>query len=136
MRSETIRKGEIAKCRVLLRAYEKGVTASVPTIETDYDLVLDVKGQLVRVQVKYAGASPSRASGAVELGLRRTTWTKKVLTYSPREIDALLVFIPQLDAVVWLPPKVWAGKTSLTLRYEDSRNRQKKRVLDARDFVW
>lgn len=135
MRSETTRKGEIAKCKVLLRSYEKGIAVSVPTVDCDYDLIIDQEGKLHRVQVKYA-AGKSGASGSVLLNLRRTTRNKKVLVYEAKNVDAILVYLPATDRVVWLPPKLWAGKTSLTIRYEPTKNNQAKVLLNAKDYFW
>jgi hypothetical protein len=119
-----------------VRAAEKGLVASIPTTEAVYDLVIDAQGRLVRAQVKYAGAQAPRVRGAVFLGLRRTTRNKRVLTYSEKDLDVILAYIPQLDAIVWLPPMVWSGKSSVTLRYVDTQNCQKCGITDVRSFIW
>lgn len=110
MRSETQRKGELAKCKVLFRAYEKGMLVSEPTIDADYDLIIDDNDHLFRCQVKYADSSPSNSSGCVKLGLRRTTRNGKILLYDPKHIDAILVYLHKVDKIVWLPAEKWIGK--------------------------
>jgi len=136
MRSETCRKGEIAKCEVLRRAYERDIVVSIPTIDADYDLVFDVDGKLIKAQVKYASGKPSNSTGSVFLDLRRTTRNGKVLTYQRHEVDVLLVYLADEDKVVWLPPDVWDGKSSVTIRTKPSKNRQLKGLRLASDYEW
>jgi len=136
MRSETCRKGEIAKCAVLKRAYEKGVVVSIPTIDADYDALLDVGGRFVRAQIKYVDGKVSHSTGSVFLGLRRTTRNGKVLVYSRDDIDIILAYLPSIDAVLWLPCELWEGKTSVTIRTHSTKNNQKSGVVLAHDLMW
>lgn len=135
MRSETCRKGEIAKCAVLKRAYEKDIVVSIPTIDTDYDAVMEVEGRLLRVQVKYIDAC-AKNNGSVELGLRRTTRNRKVLLYSREEIDAIVAYIPSVDKVIWMPHELWDGRSSMTIRISPTKNNQKSRVVMLDDYLW
>jgi hypothetical protein len=137
MRSETCRKGEMAKSKVIFRAYEKGIIVSIPTIEVDYDLVMDIDGVLKKIQVKWCDSATRRGSeGSVFLTLRRTTRSNKQLTYSEDAVDLLMVYLPKIDKVICLPPDIWHEKSSLTIRYSKAMNNQKSKVLMAENYVW
>jgi hypothetical protein len=136
MRSDTVRRGEIAKCEVLRRAYEKGVVVSLPTVDTDYDAILEIDGKLYRGQIKYANSKASNSAGAILLYLRRTTRNKRRLVYTRDKVDVMLVYLPAIDKVLWLPPKVWDGKTTLSIRTAPSKNGQQYPGLQAADHVW
>jgi len=132
-------KGLFAQEKVILRAIEKGVTVSRPICETcRYDLILD-DGKLWRVQVKYAGGKSSHTEGAVMVALR--TWnhkgpTKKNKVYSSTEVDALLVYVPRLDKVLWFDAGVFAGKTALSVRVTPTKSNQRKRCHFAESYIW
>ena len=136
MRSLTTRKGEIARCRVLARACERGHLASIPVLDHDYDLILDIDQKLWRVQVKYVGGGPSKTEGSVFLDLRRTTRNGKVLVYSKKMIDAIIVYLPKTEQVLWLPPKLWHNKSSITLRYAEARSGRKLGIHSVDDYLW
>ena len=133
MRSETQRKGEVARLKVMLRAYERGNVVSVPTVDAPYDLVIDVDG-LKRVQVKYADGG--KAEGSAVLWLRRNSKSGKTLQYKKDELDALAVYIPAIDKVLWFEPCDFLGKSSLAIRYAPAKNKQEKGVIWADNFVW
>jgi hypothetical protein len=130
----TFEKGEIAMLKVQLRALEKGVVVSKPTVESRYDLILDFNGKLFRAQVKYAG---DELGGAVQLDLRKETRNNgKKKVYLATEIDAVLVYIPQIDAVLWLPPDKFHGKQSINIRFNPCKNHQKSGISLANDLRW
>jgi hypothetical protein len=132
---EKYKKGQEAVLRVQLRAAQLGMIVSMPTTEERYDLLLDDGKRIYRVQVKYT--SRQVANGSVELDLRKETRSNgKKRAYSAKEIDLVLVYVPQIDGILWLESKVFADCRSLTFRFEESRNRQKKKVRMTKDFVW
>src|SRR5262245_23471628 len=108
--------GEIAVAKVILRVIEKGWTACKPIIECRYDLILDDGLKLYRVQVKYAdGKSPKQVSGVVPVGLKkwRSDGRPPILCYTAAEIDAVLVYVPKIDKLLWFGPEVFEEKTML-----------------------
>ncbi len=130
--------GEFAIAKVVLRAIEKGVTPSRPLIECRYDLILD-DGKPHRVQVKYAGGkAPKQASGVVPVGLKkwRTDGRPPIRYYTAEEIDAVVVYLPVTDQILWLGPEVFEGRTMLHVRLEPTRNGQEKGCLMAAEYVW
>jgi hypothetical protein len=131
--------GEFAIAKVVLRAIEKGVTASRPMMECRYDLILDDGLKLYRVQVKYAGGKPRRhVSGAIAVGLKkwRTDGRPPIWFYTAAEIDAVLVYVRKIDQLLWFGPEVFEGRRVLQIRLEPSRNGQHKGRLMADDYIW
>jgi len=135
MASDTTIKGELACLHLEKRAYEKGAIVSRPTIECGYDRLIDYKGKIYRVQVKYAGGSASHAEGVATTNLRRSDRNKSQ-TYTKKEIDAVVCYLPDADLLCWLPPDVWEGKSALSIRYKLPKNGQKKGCLMAESYIW
>lgn len=136
MLHETYQKGEIAFLRCALRAVEKGMVVSRPTVDTRYDAILDTGKKLLRVQVKYADGKSTHAAGSVVVGLKKTNRRGETKSYTKDEIDALLVFVPKIDAVLMFAPKDFHGKNEITVRLEPPKNNQKKSVKLAETFRW
>jgi hypothetical protein len=89
--------------------------------------------------VKYAGAkAPKQASGVIPVGLKkwRTDGRPPIWHYTAAEVDAILVYVPAIDKVLWFGPEVFEKRTMLHLRIAPSRNGQKKGCLLAADYVW
>ncbi len=69
---DQLRKADLARLKVEMRALELGVVCSRPVIEgTRYDCILDTGTHLYRAQVKYGNGIPTAASGAVAISLTR-----------------------------------------------------------------
>jgi len=130
----THQKGEIAQLHVQLRATEKGFTVCLPTVEARYDLILDDSGTLIRGQVKYADRWVGH--GAIELDLRRDTRNVgRKRAYEKSEVDAVIIYVPREDLILWLPPKVFHKKKTINIRFSPAKNGTKT-VFDAKDFIW
>jgi hypothetical protein len=137
IRSDTIRKGESAVYRSVLRAIELGWTVSRPCVEgSRYDLVVDRgRGRMERVQVKYC---ERRHGGAYELTLTRHSGgrTRRIYSYDESEVDAVAAYLAQDDLLVWLPVCEWNGRTAINLRIDAPRNGQRRSIRMAADFRW
>lgn len=136
MKVTTNVKGQLAISKTELRALELGYIPSRPVFDTRYDLILDNFKSLIRVQVKYADGTPSKSKGAVVVKLAYEDRSKKVYTYQESEVDGLIVYIPKIDKLCFLKPKVFVGKRNLNIRLEKSGNNQKKGVIFAEDYLW
>jgi hypothetical protein len=51
-------------------------------------------------------------------------------------VDALLVYVPQIDRVLRFEADFFCERASFTVRTEPARNGQIKGVLIATDFIW
>jgi hypothetical protein len=124
-------KGQIAFLRVQVEAVWKEATVLLPTMPRRYDCVLEWGGQFFRCQVKYADCKAPHSQGALQLDLR-----KRKKTYSRDEIDVVLVYVPQIDKVLWLPPEIFHQKAMLYLGWLPAKNNQRQRCLMAEDYIW
>jgi hypothetical protein len=130
--------GELAVAKVVLHAIEKGVGVFRPVVECRYDLIID-DGNLYRVQVKYAGGkSPKQCRGVIPVGLKKSRKDGRppLKSYTAEEIDAVLVYLPATDQLLWFGPEIFVGRSFLHIRLEPARNGQKKGCLMAADYVW
>jgi hypothetical protein len=137
---KSIFKGARGVHEVISRALSKYIYASIPVMETRYDLILDDDGELYRTQVKFCDRL-TRDDDAVIVCLRtknydeKNNWrqVKTNKTYSDDEIDVVIAYIPKLQKFAWLPSKLFNGKTQITLRFSNLK-RKTTRYLD--DFLW
>jgi hypothetical protein len=127
----TDQKGQIAFLKVQIEAARKGAGVCLPTTPARYDAVLDYQGKLYRAQVKYAAAKAQRSQGAVRVDLRRRS-----RCYTADEIDVLLVYVPQLDCICWIPAQVFADRSLLTLRLAPAKNGQSNGCRMIQEFIW
>lgn len=128
-------KGDLAIAKVLLSATEKGFVVSKPMSDSSrYDLVVD-DGKLNRTQVKYADGKASHADGVARLCLEKR-YKNKILYYSEKDIDLLLVYIPKIDRICAFKSDMFAGRSNLYIRYEPSKNGQKTGCIQAADYFW
>jgi hypothetical protein len=130
--------GELAVAKVVVRAMAKGITPYRPLVECRCDSILD-DGRLHRVQVKYAGGkSPKQASGVIPVGLKkwRTDGRPPIRFYTKEEVDAVPVYLPATDQILWLGPEVFEGRMLVHPRLVPARNGQKKGCVMAADCVW
>lgn len=87
-----------------------------------------------RVQVKYGGA---KKDGAIVVTLSSSYNGSTVLrSYSKEEIDALVIYLPDTDDLVWLEAKHVVDKKAIQLRREKPKNNQKKGIWMVEDFIW
>lgn len=137
-------KGEIAKLKVELRAAEKGWISSRTIEGARYDLVLDDGSKLFKVQVKWTSVVSAHSSGAVQVSLRQNNGDdrnliyrrRKTRTYNRDEVDAVVVYISQIDKLCWFDPEVFENKDVLNIRYEPTKNGQIKNVMFAENYFW
>lgn len=137
MKLTTNVKGQIAASKAELRALELGYIPSKPIFNARYDMILDdTKGKLLKIQIKYGDGKLSNSSGSVTAKLGYEDRRKNVYTYQNSEIDALIVYLPKIDRLCYLPPELFIGKVKVCIRYQDSKNHQNKGVIYARDYYW
>lgn len=129
-------KGQLAVSKAELRALELGCLPSRPLFDSRYDMIIDTGKKLERIQVKYANGRSTNTSGSVVVKLEYIDRQKKTYTYQNDEVDALIVYIPRIDKLCYLPKKIFVGKKKLSIRIEKSRNNQKKGVIAAEDYYW
>ena len=111
-------RGDIAEQTLGLRALRNGWGVSKPVGDRlPYDLILDVDGQLHRVQVKSAWFDENSQTWMTDT--RRTKTNRRRMKrekYKDTDFDLALVFIEKLDVWYVIPPQIFNSYTStLTL---------------------
>jgi len=134
---EQLKKADIARIKVEMRALELGAVCSRPVVEgTRYDCILDTGSRLFRAQIKYGDGKTTGCCGVVAVNLRKQIGKNKNHPYLKDEVDVILVYVPKIDAICWFGPEVFGGKSALAIRIAPSLNGQSKRCLLASDFLW
>jgi hypothetical protein len=130
----TNQKGAIAETAIACAATKLGFGVLWPLAEGErYDLVLDLRPRLVRVQCKWA----VRRGDVVEV---RTGTSRRGpegfirTTYAPGEIDAVAGYCESLDRCYLLPIEIAAGRATFYLRLAPSKNNQRLGVNWASEF--
>ena len=134
MELSSSQKGGLAELKVAAEAADLGFGILRPATEgLRYDLVLDVGGTLLRVQVKWATLKglvvsiPLRTSRHTPGGYVRTQ-------YSTAEIDGFAAYCRELDRCFFLPIAQFLGRTNVHLRLGPTRNGQLRGVKMADDY--
>jgi antitoxin (DNA-binding transcriptional repressor) of toxin-antitoxin stability system len=131
-------KGAVAEQAIVLAAMKLGVPVLRPVAEHGRaDLVLEIGGELCRVQVKWGHLSAARDVVTVRLGTCRCTPRGYVRsTYGEHEVDLFAVYCGELDRCFLLPADLLARKTYVSLRLTAPRNGQRSCINLADDFTF
>ncbi len=131
---KTDQKGAIAEIEVAAAAVRLGVPVFKPVAERGRaDLVLEIGGQLLRVQCKWG-----RKRGdviVVNIGGNYLTPAGYVRsTYSADEIDVVASYCQELDRCYLLPVSLIEGCRSIQLRLAPTRNNQRASLHWAAEY--
>ena len=129
----TDQKGAIAELAIARAAAEFGIGVwTAQTIER-FDLIFDLRPQLVRVQCKWA----CRRDDVLVVRCcshRRNRDGVVRRRYSSDEIDAFAAYCAELNRCYLLPADLFAGRTMIHLRLEPPQNNQKLGINWANDY--
>jgi hypothetical protein len=121
-------KGAAAEAAITSAVIQLGLTVLRPLCEgRRYDLIVDLEPTLLRVQCKLV----RRRGGVLMVRLETSRHTPRgyvFTSYSATEIDAVVVYSPELNRSFLLPIDEVAGKRAVHLRLEPARNRQAKGI--------
>ena len=122
-------KGKIAELMVSAKLLEMEWKILTPLGENNrYDLVAEKDGNFIRIQVKYV----TPTSGVLDVNCKSSNnWS--VLRYTPDEIDVLAVF-DSINRNIYFVPVTKLNSSTIKLRIEPTKNRQKKKIRFAQDF--
>ena len=130
-------KGDLADLMVAADLRRRGFKLAFPFGEDwDYDLIIERTGKLERVQVKY-----SKSDGVtIVVRARSHSLTngkvRSVKHYTAATIDWLAVYDPTNDCCYYVPAaELGEGRSTLTLRVAPTRNRQRRRIRLATDYL-
>jgi hypothetical protein len=127
-------KGSIAESAIVHAAVKLDIGVFKPLSDGErYDLILDLRPRLVRVQCKWA-----TLRGDVVIvwsrSCRRTRDGYLRRIYTAQEIDAFAAYCAELDRCFYLPIERFDGRTSIQLRLAPTRNNQALGINWADDF--
>lgn len=126
-------KGDLAQLKVETAALEKGYVISRPATACRYDLIVDDGQKLWRVQVKYANGKSSNTKNSVVASLNYTDRNRKEHCYTADQIDAMAIYVPQVDKVLWLSADKVCGKSKFQIKI----NGRKGRLSNwYENFIW
>jgi hypothetical protein len=127
MQLETNHVGDVAEQAVILKALQRNWGVSRPIGNSlPYDLVIDVEGELRKIQVKSAWLDET--SGNYLIDCRRTkTNRRKMLRsrYESNDFDFAIVFIPPVNVFYVLPIRDFLAYKS-TITFVEKEKRQRK----------
>ena len=127
------KKGDYAQLKVETIALEKGYVVSRPSVSTKYDVIIDDGNRLWRVQIKYADGKASHTDNAVIASLNYTDRSKIEHTYKDSDIDALAVYVPKIDKVLWFLSNQICGKSKLQIKIAGNKNTNS---IWYEDYIW
>ena len=132
---DTKLKGDLAEQAAILQALKRGWGVLKPVGDRlPYDLVFDVEGTLVKVQVKYGWFD--RRTGNYVADNRRTKTNRRVMirdVYTAMDFDFALVYLEDLDVFYVFPVDVFVGYGSGIHLVEVERRQRKPRSAEYRD---
>lgn len=100
-------------------------------------MIIDDGKKLNRIQIKYCSYNQKNSSNSITLNLSKYYINgKQKDSYTKDEIDAVIVYIPEIDKLCYLPIDIIDGKKSITLRYEKTKNNQKEKIKYCSDYFW
>jgi hypothetical protein len=127
--------GDISEQAAILQALKHGWGVLKPIGDRlPYDLVFDVGGTLVKVQVKSAWFDGNRRNYVVDN--RRTKTNRRVMVrdaYNPSDFDFALVYLNGLDVFYVIPVEVFISYASEIHLVEAVRRQRKPRSAEYRD---
>ena len=129
----TDQKGVIAEQAIVFQAVKRGLGVFQPLGDERYDLILDLRPRLIRVQCKWA----VRSGDVVHIRTRRCRRGREGLIHRPYaagEIDAVAGYCMEIDECYLLPLEMSVGRAAVQLRLAPTRNNQRERINWARDY--
>ncbi len=126
---DTKLKGDIAEQASILKLLNLGFGVSKPVGDRlPYDLIADINGVLVKIQVKHAWYDKS--DGNYIIDVRRTKTNRRIMLrslYTLQDFDFALAYIQELHVFYVFPVEVFiAFGSSISLVESDKRQRKPK----------
>jgi PD-(D/E)XK endonuclease len=127
-------KGAIAEAEIAAAAARLGLVVLRPLCDgTRYDICIDVRSQMLRVQCKWC----SRIGDVLMVHLTTCRHTPRGYlrtTYSDDEIDAVAAYSPDTDRSYLLPIADVADRSVISLRVAPTRNQQEQGIRWAEHY--
>jgi len=126
----TKQKGDIAEAFVTYLLKQNRFNVLIPWGEDNrYDIVTEKNGVFKRIQVKYA----TPKNGTIEVRVRGCN-NYNIIHYSPKDIDIIAVYSSKRNKVYFVPLNGIKNRSICKLRFEPTKNKQKKYVVMASKY--
>ncbi len=129
----TDQKGVIAELAIARKAAELGIGVWGSYTVERYDLLFDLRPELIGVQCKWACRYGDVVIVRCYSNRRNRDGLLRRL-YSADDVDAFAAYCAELDQCYFLPLADFAGRSSIQLRLAPTRNNQRANVNWAKDF--
>jgi hypothetical protein len=104
-------KGDIAEHSIQLKGLKKGWAVLKPIGDRlPYDLVFDINGKFVRIQIKSAWKAKKEKYYSYIVDSRITKTNRRVMKrtkYSSKDVDFVIAYIEETDESFIFPIKLW-----------------------------
>jgi hypothetical protein len=128
-------KGDIAEQAAILRLLELGWGVAKPIGDRlPYDLIADVNGKLIRLQVKSAWFNAFDQNFCIDV--RRTKKNRRAMVrslYNKQDFDFALVYLPERHVFYVFPVSVFIGFGSTLSLVETDKRQRKPRSANYRE---
>jgi PD-(D/E)XK endonuclease len=129
----TNQRGAIAEQQIISAALELGIGVFRALMDERYDLIFDVRPQLLRVQCKTAVLN-----GEVIVvrcySCRRSPAGLLKRCYTKDEIDGVAAYCAELMSCYFIPAARISGRSTIQLRLQPAQNNQRVGINWANDF--
>ena len=128
-------KGDVAEQAAVFQALKRGWGVLKPVGDRlPYDVVFDVNGALVKIQVKYGWLD--RRTGNYVADNRRTKTNRREMirqAYKASDFDFALIYVEDVDVFYVFPSRVFVGYGSGIHLVEADKRQRKPRSAEYRD---
>jgi PD-(D/E)XK endonuclease len=131
----TDQKGAIAEAAIAAAAVKLDIGVYRPLTVERYDLIFDLRPELVRVQCKWA----ARHGDVLVVSCRRCRRGRDGFVrrrYTADEVDAIAAYCLELDRCYFLPLDRFPDRSGIYLRLAPTKNNQRLAVNWADEFAF
>lgn len=133
MPAATKTKGDIGQVKVMGDLLIKGYKVALPLGEDwRYDLIVDKNNKLLRIQCKYVEST----NGVIKVRCE-THDGRNYYRYQQKDLDYIAVYDKISNKCYYIDRSYLGakGRGSINLRLREAKNGQRKKILNASDFV-
>ena len=129
----TDQKGAIAEQAIALEALKLGIGVYKPLAPERYDLIFDLRHELLRVQCKWASCQVDVVIVRC-YSCRRSADGLVRSVYGPHEVDALAAYCSDLEQCYFVPIEAVPTSGAVQLRLTRPRNNQQRGIREAKRY--
>ncbi len=135
---DTKLKGDIAEQAVLLHALKHGWGVLKPVGDRlPYDMVFDIDGKFIKIQVKSAWFDESRQNYVVDN--RRTKTNRRIMLrekYNESDFDFAIIYLEEINIFYIMPVDIFVSYSSEIHLVETEKRQRKPKSADYREAWW